>query len=40
MRIERFEDIEEWQLAREMVRKVYGLTNKANDRKATLNGEL
>jgi hypothetical protein len=25
MRIERFEDIEAWQLARELTRKVYGL---------------
>ena len=29
MRIERFEDIEAWQLARELARKVYGLTKKA-----------
>ena len=29
MRIERFEDIEAWQLARELTRKVYGLTRKA-----------
>jgi four helix bundle protein len=29
MRIERFEDIDAWQLARELTRKVYGLTNKA-----------
>ena len=29
MRIERFEDIEAWQLARELTRKVYGLTKKA-----------
>ncbi len=29
MRIERFEDIEVWQLARELTRKVYGLTKKA-----------
>ena len=29
MRIERFEDIETWQLARELTRKVYGLTKKA-----------
>jgi four helix bundle protein len=28
MRIERFEDIEAWQLARELTLKVYGLTNK------------
>jgi hypothetical protein len=28
MRIERFEDIEAWQLARELARKVYGLTKK------------
>ena len=29
MRIERFEDIEAWQLARELTRKVYRLTKKA-----------
>jgi hypothetical protein len=29
MRIEQFEDIEAWQLARELTRKVYGLTKKA-----------
>ena len=28
MRIERFEDIEAWQLARELARKVYGMTKK------------
>jgi len=28
MRIERFENIEAWQLARELTRKVYGLTKK------------
>ena len=28
MRIERFEDIEAWQLARELTRKVYALTKK------------
>jgi four helix bundle protein len=28
MRIERFEDIEAWQLARELTRKVYSLTKK------------
>ena len=28
MKIERFEDIEAWQLARELTRKVYGLTRK------------
>ena len=28
MRIERFEDIEAWQLARELTHKVYGLTKK------------
>jgi four helix bundle protein len=28
MRIERFEDIEAWQLARELTRKVYNLTKK------------
>ena len=32
MRIEQFEDIEAWQLARELTRKV-------NERKLTLNGE-
>jgi len=30
MRIDRFEDIEAWQLARELACKVYGLTKKAN----------
>ncbi len=29
MRIERFEDIEAWQLARELTNKVYGQTKKA-----------
>ena len=29
MRIERFEDIEAWQLARELTRKVYSLTKKS-----------
>ena len=29
MKIKRFEDIEAWQLARELTRKVYGLTKKA-----------
>jgi len=29
MKIERFEDIQAWQLARELTRKVYGLTKKA-----------
>ena len=29
MRIERFEDIEAWRLARELTHKVYGLTKKA-----------
>jgi len=29
MRIERFEEIAAWQLARELIRKVYGLTKKA-----------
>jgi hypothetical protein len=33
MRIERFEDIEEWQLARELTRKAY-------EKKVTLNGKL
>jgi hypothetical protein len=28
MKIERFEDIEAWQLARELTRKVYRLTKK------------
>ena len=32
MRLERFEDIEAWQLVRELTRKV-------NERKTTLNGE-
>jgi hypothetical protein len=36
MKIERFEDIEAWQLARELTRKVYDMTNKTNKRKATL----
>jgi len=30
MKIERFEDIEAWQLARELTHKVYHLTNKAD----------
>ena len=30
MKIERFEDIEAWQLARELALKVYGLTKKGN----------
>lgn len=30
MRIDRFEDIEAWQLARELAGKVYGLTKKAS----------
>ena len=30
MRIDRFEDIEAWQLARELTRKVYVLTKKVN----------
>ncbi len=30
MKIERFEDIEAWQLARELTRKVYHLTKKAS----------
>lgn len=30
MRIDRFEDIEAWQLARELAGKVYGLTKKSN----------
>ncbi len=29
MKIERFEDIDAWQLGRELTRKVYGLTKKA-----------
>jgi len=29
IRIERFKDIEAWQLARELTRKVYGVTKKA-----------
>ena len=40
MKIERFEDIEAWQSARELTRRVYSLTKKANERKVTLNGEL
>jgi len=35
MKIERFEDIEAWQLARELTRNVYSLTKKHEDRKAT-----
>ena len=30
MRIDKFEDIEAWQLARELANKVYGLTKNAN----------
>ena len=30
MRIDRFEDIEAWQLARELTRKIYSLTKKGN----------
>jgi four helix bundle protein len=30
MRIDRFEDIEAWQLARELTQKVYGLTKKSS----------
>jgi hypothetical protein len=29
MKIERFEDIEAWQLSRELTRKIYALTKKA-----------
>ena len=41
MRIDRFEDIEAWQLARELAHKVYGLTKKANfARDFGLNGHI
>ena len=41
MRIERFEDIDAWQLARELTRKVYGLTNKAKfARDVGLKGQI
>jgi len=41
MRIERFEDIEAWQLARELARKVYSLTKKAKfSRDFGLRGQI
>ena len=41
MRIDRFEDIEAWQLARELTRKVYGLTKKAKfSRDFGLKGQI
>ena len=41
MRIERFEDIEAWQLARELARKVYDLTKKTRfARDFGLKGQL
>jgi four helix bundle protein len=41
MRIERFGDIEAWQLARELTRKVYNLTRKANfARDSGLKGQI
>jgi len=41
MRIERFEDIDVWQLARELTRKVYGLTKKAKfSRDFGLKGQI
>jgi four helix bundle protein len=30
MKIERFDEIEAWQLARELTKKIYGLANKGN----------
>jgi len=44
MKIERFEDIEAWQLARELTRKVYRLTKKPGfvmkrARRSTVNPE-
>jgi len=36
---EQFEDIEVWQLARELTSRAYGLTKKVDERKVTLNGE-
>jgi four helix bundle protein len=41
MKIERFDDIEAWQLARELTRKVYGLTKKAKfSRDFGLKGQI
>jgi four helix bundle protein len=41
MRIERFEDIEAWQLARELTHKVYDLTKKTKfDRDFGLKGQI
>jgi len=41
MRIERFEDIEAWQLARELTHKVYDLTKKVKfDRDFGLRGQI
>ena len=41
MRIDRFEDIEAWQLARELTRKVYNLTKKAGfDKDFGLRGQI
>jgi four helix bundle protein len=41
MRIERFEEIEAWQLARELTRKVYQLTRqKGFDRDFSLKGQI
>jgi four helix bundle protein len=41
MRIERFEDIEAWQLARELARKVYGLAKKNHfARDSGLKGQI
>ena len=41
MKIERFEDIEAWQLARQLTHKVYGLTRKAKfSRDFGLRGQI
>jgi four helix bundle protein len=41
MKIERFEDIEAWQLSRELTLKVYALTNKATfSRDFGLKGQI
>jgi hypothetical protein len=41
MRIERFEDIEAWQLARELTHKVYGMTKKVKfARDLDLKGQI
>ncbi len=41
MRLDRFEDIEAWQLARELTRKIYSLTKKAKfDRDFGLRGQI